>query len=114
MDSTNFYFLQEFIPHPQILDAIQEVDLTEKTVVEILRKLITTSMYLQNFGFQFTDLKPHCIFMSEDMKTLKVTDFDYKCMFDQESYSKNRYGSVYFVSPEVIESKHNDDWLVWN
>ena len=29
-------------------------------------------------------------------------------------YSSNRYGTVYFVSPEVMQGWHNTDWLVWN
>lgn len=27
---------------------------------------------------------------------------------------KNRYGSVYFASPEVVDQTHNADFLVWN
>lgn len=27
---------------------------------------------------------------------------------------KNRYGSIYFLSPEIIEQNHDFDWLVWN
>lgn len=115
MDSTNFYFIQEYFEGgKELLDYIQDVDLCEKAVVGILKKLITTSMYLTNSGFQFTDLKPHSIFIMEDNVTLKVTDFDYKIMFDQNKIHKNRYGSVYFVSPEVIDLTHNADWLVWN
>lgn len=114
MDSTNFYFIQEYLEGKQLLDYIQDIHLTEKVVVEILKKLVSISMYLTNMGFQFTDLKPHCIFMCDDGKTMKVTDFDYKCTFDKESYSTNRYGSVYFVCPEVIDRMHNEDWLVWN
>lgn len=45
---------------------------------------------------------------------LKVTDFDYKWTFEGTKIPKIRYGSLYFVSPEVIEQNHNDEWLVWN
>lgn len=116
MDSTNFYYIEEYLEGKELLDYLQDVDLTEKVVVGILKKLISTSIYLTNSGFQFTDLKPHCVFVKDDGKsqTLKVTDFEYKSMFDKNSYSKNRYGSVYFVSPEVVEKAHNGDWLVWN
>jgi serine/threonine protein kinase len=58
-------------------------------------------------------LKPHNIFVKPD-GNIKVTDFDYKTIFDKKKYPKHRYGSVYFVSPEVIDNCHNEDCLVWN
>lgn len=45
---------------------------------------------------------------------MKVNDFEYKGIFDALKIMRNRHGSVYFVSHEVIEQTHNSDWLVWN
>lgn len=80
MDGTNFYFLQEYLESKELLDYIQDVTINEQLVVEIVKKMILTSIYLTNRGFQFTDLKPHNVFMSNDGDTLnlKITDFDYK------------------------------------
>ena len=100
-------------------------------------------LILNTAEFQFTDLKPHSIFVIEKGNSisknsikpiicvnmlsiskfyllynilidLKVTDFDYKWTFEGTKCPKIRYGSIYFVSPEVIEQSHNDEWLVWN
>jgi len=70
-------------------------------------------MYILDQEFPFTDLKPHNIYIKND-GAVTITDFEYKSTFDNKIYFKNRYGSVYFVSPEVMDGVHNADWLVWN
>lgn len=67
-----------------------------------MKKLIKASMYILDQEFQFTDLKPHNIFITDD-GAIKIKDFEYKITFDNKKYFKNRYGSVYFVSPDVMD-----------
>mmetsp|Transcript_37489 Transcript_37489/g.43082 ORF Transcript_37489/g.43082 Transcript_37489/m.43082 type:complete len:88 (+) Transcript_37489:492-755(+) len=84
MDSINFYFLSEFIDGKELFEYVQQTSLSEKTIVDIAKKLISVSMYLSNLNFQFSDLKPHTIFINEQagIHSLKVVDFDYKITFD--------------------------------
>lgn len=83
MDSTNFYFIEEFIEGKELLDYIQDVEITEGSIIELLKKLIKASMYILNNEFQFYDLKPHNIFVQPD-GVVKITDFEYKTTFDNK------------------------------
>lgn len=73
-------------------------------------------MYLHSHGFKFTDLKPHNIFILND-GSVKITDFYYTMEFKIEKHVRHRYGSVYFVAPEVMDGcvdSECPDWYVWN
>jgi serine/threonine protein kinase len=59
-------------------------------------------MYLAGNEFKFIDLKPHNIFILPD-GTVKITDFYYTTEFKIEKHVRHRYGSVYFVAPEVMD-----------
>ena len=64
-DSLNCYFLSEFIEGNELLDYVQDMNYTEKNIIDIIKKLVSASIYLLNAAeFQFTDLKPHSIFVN--------------------------------------------------
>lgn len=65
-DALNFYFLAEFIEGKELLDYAINMNYTEKNIIDIVKKLISASIYILNTAeFQFTDLKPHSIFVIE-------------------------------------------------
>jgi hypothetical protein len=102
----------EYIEGTEILDYIQNTKLSEEFVVRLVEKLVSVWMYLVQNEFKFIDLKPHNIFILPD-GTVKITDFYYTTEFKIEKHVRHRYGSVYFVAPEVMDGFVDADWYDW-
>jgi serine/threonine protein kinase len=75
-DSINFYFLAEFIEGEELFDYVANMNYSERNIIEIVKKLISASIYILNTAeFQFTDLKPHSIFVTQKGNTMSKYQF---------------------------------------
>jgi serine/threonine protein kinase len=52
--------------------------------------------------------------MNNDEPLVKLIDYHLETTFNHQKIIKNRYGSIYFTAPEVIDDSHDQDCIMWN
>lgn len=79
-------------------------------IKQIIKQVIKGLQFLSQKLITFTDLKPHNIFVYFDKEwglQVQLNDYYIEQTFDPKlAVLKNRYGSIYFTPPEVVENTH--------
>ena len=90
---------------------------TEKDAAEIIQQIVSGIGYCHNNGICHRDLKPeNLLYLNDDDEKnnpLKIIDFGLSKHFKISKLS-SRVGSVYYVSPEVLEHSYTEKCDVWS
>ena len=85
-------------------------------IANILDQLLTGILQLKAKDICHRDLKPHNVFVEETKGDIQVKMNDYfiEQTFNHQRIIKNRYGSIYFTAPEVVDHQHMPECVIWN
>ena len=118
----SFYLIMELCKGGQLFEQITERAqkknmYSEKDAAEIFQQIMSGIEYCHNQGVCHRDLKPEnilCLNDSDDKNSqLKIIDFGLSKHFKLNKLN-SRVGSVYYISPEVIDGAYTEKCDIWS
>lgn len=78
--------------------------------------MMSAITYCHNHGIAHRDLKPENLLLSEpnDTKNIKVIDFGTSKAFGSNHHMKEKFGTVYYIAPEVLTYDYDEKCDVWS
>jgi len=85
----------------------------ERDAADFVRQLFAALEYMHSLGIAHRDLKPENLLLSEDKKTIKISDFGFSK--DEGDTLKTACGTALYVAPEVLSaSEYDTSCDVWS
>jgi calcium-dependent protein kinase len=105
-DESNYYIVTDFCAGGELFDRIiQEKNFSEMKAAEMMKHILSGISYCHEKGLVHCDLKPENILLasSNPSETLmKIIDFGNSTFIQPGERLKSKFGSVYYVAPEVL------------
>lgn len=114
-DTKNYvYIVLELCNGGELFQQIQKFkNFKEMEAKKIFHTLLYTMNYIQNKGIMHRDLKPENIMIDEKNWILKIVDFGASEFFTEEENFFEKFGTPYYIAPEVLSNRYNykcDNW----
>ncbi|CAD8109993.1 unnamed protein product [Paramecium primaurelia] len=121
-DVRNIYLVMELCTGGELFDQIvTHGQLSEKDAQQVFIQIMRAISYCHSKGIAHRDLKPENFIYYDDKpgSLLKVIDFGLSRVFRQSGQQekqmmKSRTGSVYYISPEVLDGQYDELCDVWS
>lgn len=98
-----YYIILELIKGGDLLDTILRWDrCTEDDAVKILRSILLAISYCHEKGIVHRDMKPDNLLVSNDLSTVKLSDFGLATVLAPHETSNLTVGTRSYLSPEMI------------
>ena len=119
-DSEKIHIIMELVEGPDLFSYLEKknFDINELEASKIIYELSSVIYYLNVFGIVHRDIKPENILLSNNTSNydIKLIDFGLGIILGPEEKSEQPFGTVSFVSPEVLcgngYDKSVDIWCV--
>ena len=113
------FIVMEYIKGGSLTDYFKknEFNFSEKRAAEIIYQLAKGLKYLHKYGIIHRDLKPDNIMLTEasDKGNVKIMDFGLSKILGKKEKSTDGFGTLTFVSPEVLIRKpYNKEVDIWS
>jgi len=111
------YLVTEYCTGGELFDRIIEVrNFSEGQAARVLYQVLSAIAYCHEHKIVHRDLKPENILLETDQPDagIKIIDFGVSAIFNEEKPLKDRYGSSYYIAPEVINGEYNEKCDVWS
>ena len=117
-DQSSYYIVTDFCAGGELFDRIiQEKNFNESRAAEMMKYILSAIAYCHEKGLVHCDLKPENILLasSDPNETLmKIIDFGNSSFCKPGERLKSKFGSVYYVAPEVLQASYNEKCDVWS
>jgi calcium-dependent protein kinase len=83
----------------------------------IVEKVLSSISYCHEMNIIHRDLKPENILINFNRSNeldIKVIDFGASLFNDPSKFQNEKFGTVYYVAPEVLSGKYNNKCDVWS
>jgi len=113
------FIVMEYIKGGCLTDYFKknEFNFSEKRAAEIIYQIAKGLKYLHKYGIIHRDLKPDNIMLTEssDKGNVKIMDFGLSKILGKKEKSTDGFGTLTFVSPEVLIRKpYNKEVDIWS
>ncbi|OMJ88179.1 hypothetical protein SteCoe_9912 [Stentor coeruleus] len=115
-DSKEYYLVTEILKGGELFEFIIASGVVSETIaMHFMRQILCAVNYCHKHGIVHRDLKPENLLLEKrsPMSTLKVIDFGASMLFEGERM-KNRYGTSYYIAPEVLKRNYNEKCDIWS
>ena len=117
-DAGNIYIVTDYCGGGELFDRIlQEKNFSENRAAEMMKNILSAIAYCHKNSLVHCDLKPENILLAStkyDETEMKIIDFGNSCFRKPEEMLKSKFGSVYYVAPEVLKASYNEKCDVWS
>lgn len=115
-DEAAYYVVTDLCTGGELFEKIvQEKTFTEKQAAEYMRQILSAIAYCHEKQLVHCDLKPENIMLeSPNSSLIKIIDFGNSSICAKDQRLTNKFGSVYYVAPEVLNSSYNEKCDVWS
>ena len=115
-DEAAYYVVTDLCTGGELFEKIvQEKTFTEKQAAEYMRQILSAIAYCHEKQLVHCDLKPENIMLeSPNSSLIKIIDFGNSSICTKDQRLTNKFGSVYYVAPEVLNSSYNEKCDVWS
>ena len=113
-NSEYIFLVLEYIKHGDLNSYLSNLEelIPEEDAALIIYQIAEALNYLQKFGIVHRDLKMENIMISKiknnKIKEIKILDFGLSKIFGQTETSGERFGTLYYISPEIVSGKSHD------
>ena len=113
------FIVMEYIKGGSLTDYMKnkKFNFTERRAAELIYQLAKGIKYLHKYGIIHRDLKPDNIMLTEasDKGNIKIMDFGLSKILGKKEKSTDGFGTLTFVSPEVLIRKpYNKEVDIWS
>jgi len=116
-DDAAIYIVTDLCSGGELFEHIlKEKNFSEKKAAILMRQILSAISYCHERKLVHCDLKPENI-MFESLSsenTVKIIDFGNSSFCEGDQKLSNRFGSVYYVAPEVLKSSYNEKCDIWS
>ena len=100
------FLIMEHCKDGDLKKYIDRKQMYEGTLQRYLRQLKDGLKYLHERNIMHRDLKPHNLLLTDNRKTLKISDFGFaKSMTSEQSMAQTMCGTPYYMAPEIMQNK---------
>ena len=89
---------------------------SEKEAAKVMKQLLSAVLYCHNKSIVHRDLKPENLVLETKKAdaAIKVIDFGTSEVFNPSKKMKQKYGTPYYIAPEVIKRNYTEKCDVWS
>jgi calcium-dependent protein kinase len=117
-DAKNYYIIIELCTGGELFDKIiEQGTISEKEASYIMKQLLSAIVYAHKNKVAHRDLKPENILLditSDGGYNIKVIDWGTAKVFDNEVKMTDKFGTPYYIAPEVLKKEYNEKCDVWS
>ena len=117
-DESSYYIVMEYCAGGELFDRIvQEKNFNENRAAEMMSYILSAIAYCHEKNLVHCDLKPENLMLASnrfDETLIKIIDFGNSSFREDGKMLKNKFGSVYYVAPEVLKANYNEKCDVWS
>jgi calcium-dependent protein kinase len=90
--------------------------LSEMRTAKIMQQILSAIVYCHSHNICHRDLKPENLLLEEDSidSNIKVIDFGTSKWFKKNERMKEKFGTPYYIAPEVLKKDYNEKCDVWS
>ena len=113
------YIITEFCPEGELYNEIKEGNIfTESQTAYILYQVLSAIRYCHKMRVIHEDIKPENIMImnrdNNNYLNIKLIDFGISKIFKEGNMQKGIVGSAYYIAPEVINGKYDEQCDLWS
>jgi calcium-dependent protein kinase len=116
-DEKNYYIITEYCSGGELFDrVIANGFLSEAVAAEYMKQILSVLVYCHDRSVVHRDLKPENFMLAspEHNASLKVIDFGTADFFRKGEKMRSRFGSPYYIAPEVLRRNYDEKCDVWS
>lgn len=116
-DENNYHLVTEYLQGGELFDfIIQSKMLSEPLAATFMLQLLGAIAYCHSNNIVHRDLKPENLLLDSrlDNPNIKVIDFGTSGLLERNRQMKQRYGTSYYIAPEVLSGNYNEKCDVWS
>ena len=116
-DDKYYHLVTEFITGGELFDFIIKTRmLSEPIAAHFMKQLLSAIAYCHANNIVHRDLKPENLLLEKDSPDalLKIIDFGTSKIFDSGNKMTQKYGTAYYIAPEVLRREYNEKCDIWS
>jgi calcium-dependent protein kinase len=116
-DSKHYHLVTEIVQSGELFDYItSSKTISESIAAHFIKQVLSAVHYCHSKGIVHRDLKPENLLLERKSSDsiLKVIDFGTSALFDPKKKLTHKYGTSYYIAPEVLEKNYNEKCDIWS
>lgn len=116
-DDKHYHLVTEYVAGGELFDfIIKSKLLSEGIAANFLRQILSAVAYCHEHNIVHRDLKPENLLLDKESAdaTVKVIDFGTSAIFDESKQLTQKYGTAYYIAPEVLRREYNEKCDIWS
>ena len=116
-DENNYHLILEYVTGGELFDYIVRTrHLSEAIAANFMKQILTGVSYCHKNNIVHRDLKPENLLLDKPGPdaTLKIIDFGTSAIFDTKKLLTQKYGTSYYIAPEVLNMNYNEKCDIWS
>lgn len=116
-DDKFYHIVTEYITGGELFDFIIKSRMLSETIAaHFMKQILSGVAYCHSKNIVHRDLKPENLLLDNDSPDaiLKIIDFGTSKIFDSKSRMTQKYGTAYYVAPEVLRKDYNEKCDIWS
>ncbi len=127
-DKKYYYIIMEFMNGGELFEKITDEefysDFTEKDAANLMEQVFSGINYCHSKGIAHRDLKPENLLLEGGVSAadlggktrfkVKIIDFGTSQAFEKGEKMEAKYGTPYYIAPEVLKKSYNEKCDIWS
>mmetsp|Transcript_38780 Transcript_38780/g.44119 ORF Transcript_38780/g.44119 Transcript_38780/m.44119 type:complete len:494 (-) Transcript_38780:360-1841(-) len=116
-DEKRYYIISEYLTGGELFDKIIEKgSFSETDAAHIMKQILSAVYYCHSHNIVHRDLKPENLLLEDKSENfnIKVIDWGTSQVFDPNKKMRHKYGTPYYIAPEVLKKKYDEKCDIWS
>lgn len=116
-DSQSYHLVMELLKGGDLFTyLLKENQINEQTSAVFFKQILSAVSYCHSKGIVHRDLKPDHLLLesNNDKASLKIIDFGTSAFFQPSKRLTRKYGTTYYIAPEVLTHSYSEKCDVWS